>query len=123
VTLSLQSLKVISQRLTLRLTPPWPSKDSIGANPGVGRADGVDLKASSDIPAGSGLVLGWRTAGEWTKYTITTQASNLTARVESGSTTGAFHVSVDNVTAGSHVIEVSVDSQWFDLNYLTFTEL
>jgi len=129
-------------------------EDSIGANPGVGRTAGVDLKVTSDTPAGSGFVLGWRTAGEWTKYSITTQASqyNLTARVESGSSTGAFHVSVDGVTvastavpltgpwdtasswqtlnlgtvtltAGSHLIEVSVDSQWFDLNYLTFTEL
>lgn len=129
-------------------------EDSIGANPGVGRADGVDLKATSDKPAGTGFVLGWRTAGEWTNYTVNTQASQykLTARVESNSSTGAFHVIVDGVTvasvavpltgpwdtasswqtlnlgnvtltAGSHLIEVSVDSQWLDLNYLTLTEL
>lgn len=45
-------------------------QDSIGANRGVYRADGVDLKVSSDTSVGTGSVLGWRTTGEWTNYTV-----------------------------------------------------
>jgi hypothetical protein len=128
--------------------------DRIGANSGVYRTDGVDIKSSSDIlQGGTRYVLGWRTAGEWTKYTVTVAQSDqyvVTARVESTFNTGKFHVNVDgtslipsitvpltgpwdtasswitlnlgtvSLTAGIHVITVSVDSQWFDLNCLTF---
>lgn len=61
-------------------------QDTTGANPGVYRTDGVDLKASSDTTVGSGYVLGWRTTGERNNYTVSVaQAAKytVTARVES----------------------------------------
>jgi hypothetical protein len=75
--------------------------DSVGANPGVYRSDGVDLKATSDAPAGTGYVLGWRTTGEWTNYTVNvSQAVSyaVSARVESAFNTAKFHISVDGKT-------------------------
>jgi hypothetical protein len=45
--------------------------DNQGANRGIYRPDGVDIKASSDTAApGTGYVLGWRALGEWTNYTV-----------------------------------------------------
>jgi hypothetical protein len=76
-------------------------QDSVGANPGAYRTDGVDLKVTSDAAAaGTGYVSGWRTAGEWAKYTVNAQAGKYTvsARVESAFNTGQFHVSIDGST-------------------------
>ena len=43
-------------------------------NPGTYRTDGVDLEPTSDTAvAGTGYVLGWRTAGEWL-LTVNAQA-------------------------------------------------
>jgi hypothetical protein len=76
-------------------------QDSVGANPGVYRTDGVDLKTTSDPTSGTGYVLGWRTTGEWTDYTVNVSAATsyaVSARVESAFNTGQGHVSVDGKT-------------------------
>ena len=102
-------------------------QDSVGANAGAGRSDGVDLKATSDSPTGTGYVLGWRTAGEWTKYTVTTGAGkySLTARIESAVSTGAFHVSVDGVPMSTVAVPLTgpwdTASSWKTLNLGTVT--
>jgi hypothetical protein len=102
-------------------------QDSVGANAGAARSDGVDLKATSDSPTGTGYVLGWRTAGEWTKYTVSTGAGkySLTARIESAVSTGAFHVSVDGVPMSKVAVPLTgpwdTASSWKTLNLGTVT--
>jgi Carbohydrate binding module (family 6) len=128
-------------------------QDSAQVNPGTYRTDGVDLKSTSDTAsAGTGYVLGWRTTGEWTRYTVNANPGQYTvsARVESASSTGKFHVAIDGatviaavsvpltgpwdtaaswktlslgtvtLTAGVHVVTLFVDAPWFDINYLAF---
>jgi hypothetical protein len=104
-------------------------QDSQNGNPGAYRTDGVDLKLTSDTAsAGTGYVLGWRTAGEWNRYTVNAQAGKYTvsARVQSAFNTGKFHVTVDGSTV---IAPVSVPltgpwdiaSSWKTINLGTVT--
>jgi Pectate lyase superfamily protein/Carbohydrate binding module (family 6) len=104
-------------------------QDSQDGNPGAYRTDGVDLKLTSDTAsAGTGYVLGWRTAGEWNRYTVNAQAGKYTvsARVQSAFNTGKFHVTIDGSTV---IAPVSVPltgpwdiaSSWKTVNLGTVT--
>jgi len=120
----------------------------------VFRATDVDLETSSDT--GGGYDVGWVDAGEWLNYTVnvTTSATyTLGVRVASIGAGGTFHVEVDHVdrtgamavpntggwqnwttltvngislTAGNHVVRLSIDSRGpanvvANFNWLRFT--
>ncbi|MBV9711688.1 MAG: carbohydrate-binding protein [Ktedonobacteraceae bacterium] len=87
------------------------------------------MKLSSDTAsAGTGYVLGWRTTGEWTRYTVNAQPGKYTvsARIESAFNTGKFHLAIDGTTV---IAPVSVPltgpwdtaSSWKTLNLGTVT--
>jgi len=111
--------------------------------------DGVDLDRSYDTD-GHGCVIGWTTAGEWLEYDIdlpAAQTLNVTARVASDLWNREFHLSIDGVrlaqqavpststwayadvtthsdialSAGSHVLRFTFDSDSINLNYLDIT--
>lgn len=69
-----------------------------GNSGGKYRTTDVDIEATSD--AGGGYNLGWVSAGEWLKYTVTVKTTgtyNINVRVASPSTGGAFHIEVNGV--------------------------
>ena len=110
-------------------------------------SEDVDIIASCD-PAGGGYVVNNFQAGEWMKYTISVPASgnyDLELRAASKMSTGAFRIEVDGVnvtgtvavpntaswcssqwvgrkgvplSAGTHVLRVVADGQYFNLNSL-----
>jgi hypothetical protein len=89
-------------------------QDSSNSNPGTYRTDGVDLAVTTDTAsAGTGYVLGWRTAGEWNRYTVNAQAGKYTVsgRLESAVSTGKFHVTVDGSTVMS-AVSVPLTGPW-----------
>jgi subtilisin family serine protease/predicted Rdx family selenoprotein len=64
------------------------------------RTTDVDIESTSD--AGGGYDVGWISAGEWLKYTVSATVSGnytLEARVASPGTGGSFHVEVDGANA------------------------
>lgn len=70
------------------------------------RSTGVDVERTGDT--GGGYDVGWVSAGEWLKYTVTVSAGGtyqLAARVASPGTGGTFHVETDgvDVTGPLHV--------------------
>ena len=109
-----------------------------GNSGGEYRQTGVDIAAASDGTAG--FTLGYVTAGEWLKYSVSvasTGSYTLEARIASPGTGGTFHVEVDGVnvtgsltaptsggwqawtsllvsnitlTAGAHVVRVVFDT-------------
>lgn len=109
-----------------------------GNNGGQYRQTDVDIEATLDT--GGGYSLGWVSAGEWLKYTISVAADGaytLQARVASPASGGTFHVEIDGVnvtgtltvpntggwqtwqtvsrpgialTAGAHLLKVVIDS-------------
>jgi hypothetical protein len=69
-----------------------------GNTGGVYRSNSVDIQTTSDT--GGGYNIGWATAGEWLKYTVsiaTTGTYTLDVRVAQKATGGMFHVEVDGV--------------------------
>jgi len=71
-----------------------------GNSGGQYRQTDVDIATAAD--AGGGFTLGWVSAGEWVKYSVSVAASGsyrLDARVASPGTGGTFHVEVDGVDA------------------------
>ncbi|MGE0030830.1 MAG: carbohydrate-binding protein [Steroidobacteraceae bacterium] len=110
----------------------------------------VDLAASSDALGGGFVVNGFET-GEWLAYSINVGASgryDLALRVASAMTGGAFHLELDGadvsgrvtvpntgswdayqwvvradvpLSAGTHVLKVVADQQYFNLNSLRVT--
>ena len=94
-------------------------EDTQGCNSGIYRTDGEDIKASSDTGSpGTGYVLGWRAAGEWTNYTVNVAEADqytVTARIESAFNTGAFHVNVDGV-ARIPLTGVPLTGAWIPLH-------
>jgi hypothetical protein len=66
---------------------------TIGNHGGAYRATHVDLEATTDT--GGGYNVGWITAGEWLKYTVTVATAGtytLTVRVASSGAGGNFHI-------------------------------
>jgi hypothetical protein len=71
---------------------------SAGNSGGVGRASDVDLEATSD--AGGGYNIGWVSAGEWLKYTVTVASAGLytlDVRVASPGIGGTFHLEAKGI--------------------------
>src|SRR5439155_11065952 len=105
---------------------------------GAYRQTDVDIASASD--AGGGYTLGYVSAGEWLKYSVsvaTTGSYTIDARVASPGSGGTFHVEVDgadatgpiavpntngwqswvtisrsgmSLTAGAHVLRVVIDT-------------
>jgi hypothetical protein len=110
------------------------------------RTDNVDIEATTD--AGGGFNVGWIDAGEWLEYNVNVSATanyTLTARMASGNAgTKTATVTVDgvakgtfsftdasgwqswkdvtvagvNLTAGAHVLRITMTTGGFNLNYL-----
>ncbi|HMC71034.1 MAG TPA: carbohydrate-binding protein, partial [Mycobacteriales bacterium] len=71
-----------------------------GNSGGLYRQTDVDIATATDT--GGGYTLGYVSAGEWVKYTVSVAATGsyrLDARVASAGTGGTFHVEVDGVDA------------------------
>jgi Carbohydrate binding module (family 6) len=71
-----------------------------GNSGGAYRISDVDIATSAD--AGGGYTLGYVTAGEWLKYSVTVAAAGdyaLEARLASPGAGGAFHIEVDGIDA------------------------
>ena len=67
-------------------------------NGGQYRPGGVDIEATADIAGGYNV--GWMTAGEWLRYTVSVEQSGtyrLTARVAADGSGGTFHVEFDGI--------------------------
>jgi subtilisin family serine protease len=109
-----------------------------GNTGGQYRQTNVDIEATTDV--GGGYSLGWNSAGEWLKYTVSVAATGsykMEARVATTGTGGIFHIEVDGadatgalivpgtggwqtwrsialdgipLTAGVHVLKVSFDT-------------
>jgi hypothetical protein len=111
---------------------------------------GVDVENTGDVTGTHNV--GWTGAGEWLKYTVnvsTTGTYTLLARVASPNTGKSFHVEIDGITvatvtvpttpgwqiyqevnvtttiitAGNHVMRIYMDTDGFNLNYLTFAPI
>jgi hypothetical protein len=121
--------------------------DTDGSNLGneYRTGEGVDIQSCAE----GGYNVGWTNPGEWLEYTINvTSAGSYTLATRLGSTgTGSLHVDMDganvsgnvavpntggfqtwqtinttvNLTAGQHIMRVTVDAGNFNLNKLTFT--
>jgi subtilisin family serine protease len=109
-----------------------------GNTGGQYRQTDVDIEATTDV--GGGYSLGWNSAGEWLKYTVSVAATGsykMEARVATTGTGGIFHIEVDGtdvtgalivpgtggwqtwrsialdgiaLRAGTHVLRVSFDA-------------
>lgn len=123
--------------------------DTDGENQGgVYRTDGVDIEGS----AADGFVVGYVIAGEWLEYTVKVKSAGpLTykARVASGAASTSFSISLDDtpmataisvpnsgdwktftdvtgttssLSAGTHVLRITADASYFNLDWIEFTE-
>ncbi|MDB5256600.1 MAG: Carbohydrate-binding family 9 [Chitinophagaceae bacterium] len=108
---------------------------------------GVDVENTGD--ASGTYNIGWTASGEWLKYTVnvtTTGVYTLQARVASPNSNKMMHVEIDgsavatvavpnttgwqiyqtvsvnisSITAGNHVLRIYMDTDGFNLNYITF---
>jgi hypothetical protein len=125
--------------------------DSDAGNNGGGyRNDSVDVRGCSDT--GGGYQVGWTAAGEWLNYTlnvISKGSYTLNSRIASGGGGGTIHIEFDGInvsgpinipdtgsydtwqtltqtvqlSAGPHIMRVSIDSGSFDMNWFSFTPL
>ncbi len=121
-----------------------------GNTGGVYRTDNVDIQATTD-PNGGAYNIGWTDAGEWLEYNVNVAAAgtySFTMRMASGNAgTKTATVSVDGVskgtfsttdasgwqsfkdvpvtgvslTAGAHVLRITMTTGGFNLNYLDVT--
>jgi len=111
---------------------------------------GVDVETTGD--ATGTYNVGWTAAGEWMKYSVnvtTAGTYTLQARVASPNTGKSFHVEIDgttiatvavpnttgwqtyqtvnvttgNITAGNHVMRIFMDTDGFNLNYVTYASI
>ncbi len=122
-------------------------------NQGTGtfRDDEVDIEVCTD--AGGGFNLGYTLTGEWLEYMVdvaSTGLYDLDLRVAKDGDGGVFHIEMDgvditnaitvpntggwqvwetvtlkdiNLTAGAHVMRIVFDSDYTNLNYVTFSDL
>ena len=111
-------------------------------------SEAVDIYASTDTASGPYQVANFQT-GEWMKYTINVPANgsyDLGIRASNNSNTGAFHIEVDGVnvtgtvsvpktgswstyqwfgkkgvplSAGTHVVRLVAEQQWFNVSALS----
>jgi hypothetical protein len=110
-------------------------------------AQGVDIELTGD--ATGTYNVGWTAAGEWMKYSVnvtTTGTYALQARVSSPNAGKSFHVEIDgntigtfavpttggwqtyqtvtvttpSITAGNHTLRIFMDTDGFNINYITF---
>jgi hypothetical protein len=91
---------------------------SAGNTGGQYRTDGVDIEATTDT--GGGYNVGWISAGEWLKYTVSVQAAGaytLRARVAANGTGGTFHVEMGgtNVTGPLAIPDTGGWQAWRDV--------
>ncbi|MFL5731475.1 MAG: sugar-binding protein, partial [Cytophagaceae bacterium] len=112
-------------------------------------SQGVDVETTGD--ATGTYNVGWTGAGEWLKYTVnvtTAGTYSFQARVASPNTGKSFHVDIDgntfatvavpnttgwqtyqltpaittpNLTIGNHTMRIYMDTDGFNLNYVSFT--
>jgi subtilisin family serine protease len=76
-----------------------------GNTGGQYRQTNVDIEATTDV--GGGYSLGWNSAGEWLKYTVSVAATGsykMEARVATTGTGGIFHIEVDGADATGALI-------------------
>ena len=76
-----------------------------GNTGGQYRQTNVDIETTSDV--GGGYSLGWNSAGEWLKYTVSVGATGsykMEARVATTGTGGIFHIEVDGADATGALI-------------------
>ncbi|NJM15542.1 MAG: carbohydrate-binding protein [Bacteroidales bacterium] len=120
-----------------------------GNNDCGGRAENVDVQATSDV--GGGCNVGWIYSGEWLEYSVNVTASgvyDITFRVASASAGGAVHLELDgaditgtltfpatgnwqtwsnmvasnvSLTAGEAIMRLAMDANSFNINYIDFT--
>jgi hypothetical protein len=113
------------------------------------RSDSVDVK--SETGASNGYAVGWNATGEWLEYTVTVATAgtyNIDVRASSGLSTGAFHIEFNGVdktgsltvpntgsydtfttvsksgvtlSAGTYIMRLYVDSEYFDLDSINIT--
>jgi beta-glucanase (GH16 family) len=86
--------------------------------------EGVDIQATTDT--GGGYNVGWTSAGEWLRYTVTTTMSGtyrFSTRVASNGSGGTFHVEVDgvNVTGTISIADTGGWQNWRTVSTPTFT--
>lgn len=124
--------------------------DSDSANEGAAyRTDGVDVEACGE----GGYNVGWIASGEWLEYTVDVAATgfyDIELRVASNSNGGTLHIEFDGVNAtgsisfpatggwqtytsvyvnnvrltrGLHVMRISMDATYFNMNWLDFTPI
>jgi hypothetical protein len=78
---------------------------SAGNSGGAFRATDVDLQTAAD--AGGGYNVGWVSAGEWLKYTVTVGAAGsytIQVRVANPADGGAFHLEADGVDVTGSIV-------------------
>ena len=109
--------------------------------------EGVDIEGD----ATNGYMVGYTITGEWLEYTVNVENAGTyiwKANVASGGSTGAFHLLIDDVaitdtvsvpntgsyttyttvtdttpalTAGNHVMRLVVDGDYFNMDWITFS--
>ena len=112
-------------------------------------SEGVDIKGDE----ADGYRIGWTVAGEWMEYTVNVAEAavyNWSARVATTNNQAAFHLQLDGaditpvtkatntgdwvvydtiggktstLAAGQHVLKLLVDSSYFDIDWLKFSQI